>query len=123
MKTHKQKAFTLVELIIVIAILTVLSTIAFISFQNYISNSRDTNRITALTNIETWLEIYKTKTWKYPTPDSAINIELSWSIISYQWEIWEETTKLINLKAKIPLDPLEDTTYKYATTKKEMDIK
>lgn len=37
--------FTLVELIVVISILTILGTVAFISVSGYLSNSRDSKRV------------------------------------------------------------------------------
>jgi prepilin-type N-terminal cleavage/methylation domain-containing protein len=45
------KAFTLVELIIVIGILAILATIAFVSFSNYTVSSRDTKRIVTIESI------------------------------------------------------------------------
>jgi prepilin-type N-terminal cleavage/methylation domain-containing protein len=47
-----KKAFTLVELIVVITILAVLSTIAFISFQGYTMSARDSVRLADIKSIE-----------------------------------------------------------------------
>jgi len=44
MEAKKKKAFTLVELIVVITILTILGTIAFISLQGYSRDARDSTR-------------------------------------------------------------------------------
>jgi prepilin-type N-terminal cleavage/methylation domain-containing protein len=46
------KAFTLVELIVVITILAILGTIAFISLQGYSSDARNSKRISDLGNIQ-----------------------------------------------------------------------
>ncbi len=63
--------FTLVELIVVITILAILWTIWFISFSWYSSSARDSVRISDLTNIQKWLDLYQVKVWSYPTPDNA----------------------------------------------------
>ncbi|MDD2907974.1 MAG: type II secretion system protein [Candidatus Gracilibacteria bacterium] len=51
MKNIKNKAFTLVELIVVITILAILGTIAFISLQGYSAGARDSKRLSDVTNI------------------------------------------------------------------------
>ncbi len=109
-----KKGFTLVELIIVITILAILATIAFISFRWYLSDSRDANRLSTLNNIEKWLILYETKTWNYPTPDTPSTISVSWTIISYQWYVWDNVSRVINMN-KTPLDPLDNIQYYYAT--------
>ncbi len=48
---NSKKAFTLVELIVVITILAILGTIAFISLQGYSSDARNTKRTSDLGNI------------------------------------------------------------------------
>jgi prepilin-type N-terminal cleavage/methylation domain-containing protein len=48
MISQKTKAFTLVELIIVITILAILATIGFLSYQSYILDARDGKRISEL---------------------------------------------------------------------------
>ncbi len=110
--------FTLVELIIVITILAILSTIAFVSFQWYTKSARDWVRLETLSNIEKWLEVFNIKSWTYPTPDKAITISLSWSLISYQWTLWETSSKIIWFW-KTPTDPLDNTNYYYATNIKQ----
>jgi len=55
---NENKAFTLVELIVTITILAILGTIAFISFSSYSQSSRDSVRISDLTNIKTSLELF-----------------------------------------------------------------
>ncbi|MDD2907616.1 MAG: prepilin-type N-terminal cleavage/methylation domain-containing protein [Candidatus Gracilibacteria bacterium] len=51
MITKKNKAFTLVELIVVITILAILGTIAFINLQGYSTNARDSKRISDVNNL------------------------------------------------------------------------
>jgi prepilin-type N-terminal cleavage/methylation domain-containing protein len=114
-KSQKIKWFTLVELIIVITILAILSTIAFISFQWYTKNTRDSNRLTTLKNIESWLNIFQTTNSKYPEPENYVEIQSSWAVlIWYQWYIKDNVSRLINF-SNTPIDPLDNKNYIYST--------
>jgi len=90
-KEKKQKAFTLVELIVVITILAILWTISFISLQWYSANSRDSVRMSDLKNITLWLELQLSKAWRVYVPEDKIDITASGTTISYQWYMWEDT--------------------------------
>ena len=87
MKKTIIKAFTLVELIVVITILAVLSTVAFISFQWYTSSSRDSVRLADLKNISKSFEINRTKSIDFPLPDKKVDISASGTIFQYQGEL------------------------------------
>jgi len=117
-KEATKRAFTLVELIVVITILAILWTIAFISLQWYSRDARDSKRTADLWNIKTSLELFSLKTWKYPIPDSYSTITYSWwtEKVWYQWVVWDQVT--INLKSlnEKPLDPLTNDPYVYSTT-------
>ena len=108
------KAFTLVELIVVITILAILWTIAFISFQWYSSNARDWVRTADMNNINKWLALFQLKWWIYPKPDNSVTISASGTIIWYEWVVWENASRIINTN-KIILDPLDNTSYVYYT--------
>jgi prepilin-type N-terminal cleavage/methylation domain-containing protein len=72
----KQKAFTLVELIVVITILAILATIGFVSFSGYLAGSRDVNRISQLKSMNDALILYSTKK-DLPIPDGKVNVNAS----------------------------------------------
>ena len=108
------KAFTLVELIVVITILAILWTIAFISFQWYSSNARDWVRTADMNNINKWLALFQLKWWIYPKPDNSVTISASWTLIWYEWTVWDNVSRIINTN-KIILDPLDNTSYVYYT--------
>ncbi len=55
------KAFTFVELVIVISIVAILSVIWFSTYTWYLSNSRDVTRKTETSDIYSLLDSYKTK--------------------------------------------------------------
>ncbi|MDD3145415.1 MAG: leucine-rich repeat domain-containing protein [Candidatus Gracilibacteria bacterium] len=57
----KVKAFTLVELIVVITILAILGTIAFINLQGYSTGARDSKRISDINNIQKKITIELSK--------------------------------------------------------------
>lgn len=107
-------AFTLVELIVVITILTVLSTIAFISFRWYNSNTRDSVRISDLSNVVTSMELYELEAWKYPNPLNWKNVTYSWVTIWNQWSLGESVYTNLSKLDKIPKDPLLDKEYTYS---------
>jgi len=123
MKIQKQ-AFTLVELIVVIAILAILWTIAFISLEWYSSDSRDSTRISDMQKIKSSFEFYNIDAWKYPEVTSGYEVTYSWWKVWEQWIFWT-TTKSIEWKLdKIPIDPLTSKEYTYSrlNTKQEFEI-
>jgi len=72
-----------VELIVVITIAAILATIGFVVYKDYISSSRDSNRIVQLNDISDGLELLSLKS-KLPYPDNAIEISASGSLFAYQ---------------------------------------
>ncbi len=115
---HKQKikAFTLVELIVVITILAILWTIAFISLQWYSADARDSVRTSDLSVMKSWLELYNLDAWSYPQPSDTIIITYSWATAWLQWTFWETVKTNVSKLDKVPKDPLTDKEYVYSTT-------
>ena len=73
----KQQGFTLVELMIVIAIISILAVIIFPSYQDYIARAKVTSVINKLSEIKTKLSEYSAVEGKYPQDNvlSSIGIE------------------------------------------------
>lgn len=115
MQKHKNSAFTLVELIVVITILAILWTIWFLSLQWYSASSRDSVRINDISSIKTSLELFQINAWKYPLPTNWTWITYQWSEVWNQWTFWETTFNNIQNLDKIPLDPLVKKEYTYST--------
>jgi len=90
-----RKAFTFVELIVVLVIIAILSTIWFTVYESYLSSWRDTNRVLQLKDINSGLSIYGTKS-KLPLPEGAISITAWSNIISYQWNLSSKIIKAIS---------------------------
>lgn len=109
---YKNKGFTLVELIVVITILAILATVGFISFQWYASQARDSTRLHNISVITNALEYYRVGWSQYPTPDNAINITLSGTVVGIQWDAWEKVLWTIGITAWW-LDPVDGDYYSY----------
>ena len=110
-----KKAFTLVELIIVVTIIAILATIWFISYSGYSENLKDTVRKTDVKTISKALEFKLSKGLLLPAPDN-----ISWEITE-KWvkfkigELWDQShTELESDLAQLPIDPVDKTHYKYA---------
>ncbi len=121
MKKLHNKAFTLVELIVVITILAILWTIAFISFEWYSKNARDSVRVSDLNNIRKNLEIFITEKWFYPNPDNGINITYIWAIAWTQWTVWDNVITNLSRINKKPTDPLTNNEYTYSITNAKIE--
>lgn len=106
--------FTLVELIVVISILAILATIAFISYSDHLVWSRNTNRLSQLTNLNSWLEVYWVKN-TLPIPESNVEVRASWSVIGYQWIIWKNILAMIEY-SQWGKDPKDEKNFTYFVT-------
>ena len=125
MNLQKTKAFTLVELIVVITILAILWTIAFVSLQWYSAISRDSVRISDVSKMKKSLELFHLDAGKYPLPDNYEEVTYSWDILRYQWILWKNVvTNLSRNLTEIPKDPLSNLEYVFSTswTKNEFEL-
>ena len=125
MNKQQTKAFTLVELIVVITILAILGTIAFISLQWYSRDSRDSVRIADVSAMKTSLELFHLDAGKYPLPDDADEVTFSGWVLWYQGTFWEQVRKNVSRNmAEVPTDPLIDKEYIYSVlnNRNELEI-
>jgi len=120
----QNKAFTLVELIVVITIIAILWTIAFISLQWYSQSARDSTRVSDIQNIKTSLELFQTEAWKYPDTTWWTQVTYLWAEVWTQWTFWEQTFTNVWKLNKIPTDPLVNREYTYSVlnTKNEYQL-
>ena len=122
MKKHKIIAFTIVELIVVMAIISILSTLGFVSYQSYSGDARDTKRKSDVWNITKQLELNKIH-WEDifsfalntgSTIDSDINI--SWYQSSVElwstYKAWDADYVYLDLVWENFTDPKTGDTYK-----------
>jgi len=110
-----KKAFTLVELIVVVTILAILSTIWFISYQWYSISTRDWNRAISLQWMQKILELAKVQEWEYPEPTWWINVTYTWSTVWTQGTFWDEISINVDwVDKKSFVDPLTKLSYVYS---------
>ena len=117
---NRKYGFTFIELVISMAIMVILSWIWFISYIQYIWDSRDSQRKSDLSHISSALKIYKQKRWYYPIPWSNFNITYSWTTVAYQWLL--DKNVRINTLEKIPIDPKTKNSYFYSITKNKQEF-
>lgn len=93
----KKKAFTLVELLIVIAIIGIFTVILFGSISSSKAKGRDVRRITDMKQIQMALALYLDNNRLYPNPDAA-------SL---------DVLKTGGYMSSIPVDPQTGARYEY----------
>jgi general secretion pathway protein G len=69
MTTHRtrRQGFTLIEILIVIAIISILSSVAIVGLPRIGGKGRDARRISDMRQVQTALELYFTRNGRYPT--------------------------------------------------------
>jgi prepilin-type N-terminal cleavage/methylation domain-containing protein len=65
------KGFTLVEMMVVIAILGILAAALFPAYTNYIQRGRDTSRLAGIDELSKMLTLYYSEKEAYPNPLST----------------------------------------------------
>ena len=105
--TMKKKGFTLVELLIVIAIIALLATLAIISFTTAQRKSRDAKRKEDISQIQKALEIYYFENGEYPPSGGAATPSANWSNSSDT--SWDTLQTSLDSYISLPVDPSNDT--------------
>ena len=72
MKNQKRKGFTLIELMVVVAIMGLLAALAVISLNNARQRARDARRISDIKQIQTALELYYLDNNEYPDSSGEV---------------------------------------------------
>ena len=110
-KFRAHTGFTLVEIMVVVVIVAILSTVWFMSYSSYFVNSRDATRISDITKAVEVIQSYALEN-KLPLPDQGVDITLSWSIVWYQWKLWEDVKGTLDLPDNL-VDPKDNIPYTY----------
>jgi len=118
--TKNIKAFTFVELIVVMIIVVILSGVWFSSYVWYISSARDSQRKSDLLQINSALKLYKQKRWYYGFPWDYFNITYNSNVVAIQWKL----NKNIHIDSidKLPTDPKTKWYYSYSITNNKQEF-
>ncbi len=99
----KQKGFTLIEMLVVVAIIGILSSVILVGLTGTRKQGRDTRRIADLRQVQTGLELYFNKNGAFPDPGN-------WTSLSTAL-----TGAGLGINT-IPKDPLSTQTYYYGVS-------
>lgn len=69
--TNFKKGFSLIELMIVVAVMAILSTVGFFAYNNFQKSAKDAKRQSDLKTIATAVQAYYTDNGKFPTSAGA----------------------------------------------------
>lgn len=84
-KRTNQKGFTLIELMIVVAVIGVLAAIAVPQYQKYVAKSEAASALASITGHRTNVETYVLENGTFPTTSAALPVPASpLGVISYQ---------------------------------------
>lgn len=102
-KAEKRKGFTLIEVLIVIAIIGILSSVVLVGLGQFRGRGRDARRISDLRQVQNALELYFSKFGAYPSASdwAQLSSDLSGAAIGV---------------TRVPNDPSAGKTYHYCAT-------
>ncbi|OIP52525.1 hypothetical protein AUK10_03645 [Candidatus Gracilibacteria bacterium CG2_30_37_12] len=112
------RGFTLVELVVTIAIIAILSTIGFASIGGYFAGARDGVRLADMKNIYGQMNISLGKTGEFPIPENYTTVTLSGGMISYQGTAGRTVLDTIGFEGA-GRDPKDDLYYTYSINAKK----
>jgi prepilin-type N-terminal cleavage/methylation domain-containing protein len=115
----KNKAFTIVELIVSVSIIAIITSIWFYSYVWYLWDARDSKRKADIANLTSALKEYKQQKWAYPIPWNYFNITNSWTVVAYQWKINKNV--ILTTIDEFPTDPYKWEEYWYSVTKNRQE--
>jgi len=103
-KNKNRHGFTIIELVVVIAIIAVLSAIVMVNVSSYTAKSRDAKRIEDLQNIKKALELYFVDNGFYPPSPCGYNCNGLYISNNSNWQTLE--TYLKPYISSLPKDPI-----------------
>ena len=109
------KGFTLIEMLIVIAVISILAGIVLVGITGFQSSARDTKRVGDLSSIRNNLELYFTRCGHYPTSGtcgspSGTGSSLSWDALGTELA----NQDIIVSSDRLSTDPRSGQSYVYA---------
>lgn len=80
-----KNAFTLIEIVIVLAIISILVVSSYVWYSFYVSKARDATRISDLTNISDTMDYLLLNWWSLAIPDGS-----SLEKVEMNWILWKQ---------------------------------
>ena len=112
---NQKRGFTLIEMLIVIAIIAILSAIVLTGVTGFQASARDTARIGDLKNIQDYLELYYNKCGFYPGQYDASAGTCTAGTPGNAWATLAGTMASAGVTSQFPTDPLPARSFCYAT--------
>lgn len=113
----KNTGFTLVEMLVVVAIIAILSGVVFTGIRGSQDKARDARRIANLDSVRIYLETYNSKCGHYPGITDTGRQECSATITN-----WADLTKVMTdagVTSQLPQDPVPGRNYFYGVESPE----
>ncbi|MBI5401521.1 prepilin-type N-terminal cleavage/methylation domain-containing protein [Candidatus Wolfebacteria bacterium] len=102
--SKKSVGFTLIEMLIVIAIIAILSSVFLVGLRGFRSSAYDSRRISDLQKVQSYLEtLYNVHNRQYPEANNA------------DWNTWSKTN-FSSLNISLPQDPVSGRSYVYCVS-------
>ena len=99
-----KKSFTLVELMVVVAIISILAAGLLVGLGGARKKARDSRRISDLRNVQAALEVYYSIKKQYPDSSTITT-----------WDDLENELSSAGVTSQLPRDPLPGQSYEYAS--------
>lgn len=100
MSNKFRQGFTLIEMLVVVAIISILAGIVITGVTGFQASARDTKRVADLKQMQAYLDLYFNREGHYPNTTFT-----TWTALKTEMD-----TKL---NVKIPVDPINNATHRY----------
>ena len=107
MTNTNKKGFTLIEMLVVVAVISILSGLTLTGIGGFTSRARDTRRIGDVRNIQNYVETYFSRCGHYPGDGTCDPAAAPSNWADFQ-DIIDDAVSL-----KVPQDPVANRTYFY----------
>jgi prepilin-type N-terminal cleavage/methylation domain-containing protein len=111
-RSSYQGGFTLIEMVIVIAVIGILMGIAFNGISSIQQNARDTRRLADLRKVQTHLELYFNRCGHYPN-GQACGAAIGTGSGALDWDILVTALSSVVSANEVPTEPLVAKQGKY----------
>ncbi len=111
MLRKSSEGFTLIEMLIVIAVISILAGIVLVGITGFQSSARDTKRIGDLRSVQNSLELYYTRCGHYPHTGSCGTA--AGAATGGTWADLSTALSAAQVAERLPEDPRTDFSYEY----------